>query len=765
MSDSDIDGVRFDGELESTRPFNSRARSTAVIHGYTVIRKLGSGSAGDVYEAWQAEPVRRIVALKLIRTGLDPEAVLSRFESEREALSRMNNPNIAQVFNAGLTHDGRPFLAMEFVSEAVSITDYCDKHEMTVRERLELYLQVCDGVQHAHVKGVIHRDIKGSNILVSDNGEKAVPKLIDFGVAKAIEDSQFEQPLKTAHGILVGTPAYMSPEQADPAVARDIDTRTDVYSLGVLLFRLLTGRFPFEEEENGTRRLDLYLQRIRHEDIPRPSAHLQSLGKEANELARRRGTNAVALRRELQRDLDWVVLKATERNRSRRYQTATALSADVRRLLRNVPITARPPSRPYRIKQFIRRHRAGTAFAVTLVVMLALFAASMTYQTGRLAAERDRTRQQAEVARQVSEYVTGLFDLADPNAANPDAVTVRQMVDRAAKDVLDQMQDQPEVQAGMLDAVGRIYESLGLYEDARPLLERSLELRLASGEPAGLELARAQNNLANLLWRTGEYERARDLYSQSLELKTELFGPDHPDVATALNNLAVALKATGDLAGARVHYERALQIWESQLGPEHPDVAMALNNIAVSLKAMGQLDEALVYLNRSLAIKEAALGLDHPAVARTLHNRGNLLRALERLDEAEESLRRSLAIKRVKLGADHPSVAWTLNGLAFVSLKRGAPDEAVALHEEANDILFRALGAEHPNVLYDEACYAALIGQGAEAVDLLEQAVEAGFSSTGMARDTDLVLVHDDPRFLRLMAELTGNRALAAGDS
>jgi len=755
VSDSDIDGVRFDGELESTRPFNSRVRPVSAINGYTVIRKLGAGSAGDVYEAWQAEPVRRIVALKLIRTGLDPEAVLSRFESEREALSRMNHPNIAQVFDAGLTHDGRPFLAMEFVSKAVSFTDYCDQHELTVRKRLELFLQVCDGVQHAHVKGVIHRDIKGSNILVSDNGEKAVPKLIDFGVAKAIEDSNFEQPLRTAHGILVGTPAYMSPEQADPALSRDIDTRTDVYSLGVLLFRLLTGRFPFEEEETGTRRLDLYLQRIRQEDIPRPSARLQSLGGEADELARRRGTSAVALRRELQRDLDWVVLKATERNRSRRYQTATALSADVCRLLRNVPITARPPSRPYRVKQFIRRHRAGTAFALTLVVLLALFAASMTYQTGRIAAERDHTRQQAEVARQVSEYVTGLFALADPNAANPDAITVRQMVDRAAEDILDQMQDQPEVQAGMLDAVGRIYESLGLYDDARPLLERSLELRLASGEPAGIELARALNNLANLLWRTGEYAHARDLYSQSLEIKTGLFGPDHPDVATALNNLAVALKATGDIPGARTYYERALRIWESHLGPDHPDVAMALNNIAVSLKAMGQLEEALVYLERSLAIKELSLGSDHPAVARTLHNRGNLLRALERLDGAEESLRRSLSIKREKLGADHPSVAWTLNGLAFVSLKRGARDEAAALHEEASDILLRSLGAEHPNVLYDEACYAALSGREVEAVDLLEAAVEAGFSSSSMARDTDLALVHNEPRFLRLVEELT----------
>src|SRR3984957_18072950 len=342
---------------------SSEATPGITIGAYHLLQPIGQGGMGEVWLAEQRQPVRRRVAVKLIKAGMDTREVVARFESERQALALMDHPAIAKVFDGGSTPHGRPYFVMEYVT-GMPITEYCDKHKLTLRQRLELFIHVCEGVQHAHQKAIVHRDLKPSNILVSEVDGKPAPRIIDFGVAKATSQRLTAETMFTRVGAIVGTPGYMSPEQAD-STGVDVDTRTDVYSLGVVLYELLVGALPLEFRKLP---FDEILRRLRDQEAPRPSTRLRALGEQTAITAQNRGSDAPTLARQLRGDLDAITLKTLEKDRSRRYATPTELAANIGRYLRNEPVLARPASTVYRARKYVRRHRLGVAFTAAAAV-------------------------------------------------------------------------------------------------------------------------------------------------------------------------------------------------------------------------------------------------------------------------------------------------------------------------------------------------------------------------------------------------------------
>ncbi|MCA8952737.1 MAG: protein kinase, partial [Planctomycetes bacterium] len=352
------------------------------IAGYRIVRTLAAGGMGVVYLARQEQPIRRNVAIKVIRDDVVAQQIRQRFELERQALALMEHDGIAKIYDASTTADGRPFLVMEFVA-GQPITEYCDAIRLDTRTRLELFEQVCLAVQHAHHRGIIHRDLKPSNVLVTGNRDRPVPKIIDFGLARPTHAQLIDVSIHTQHGALVGTPAYMSPEQAEGA-AEQVDTRTDIYSLGAILYELLTGRLARSEQDLHGTPAEVQRQ-ILESDVPRPSSRLSAHEKDSDEAARKRGASAVTLSRDLRGDLDWITLKAMERDRSRRYQTASELAADVRRFLADEPVSAGPPTLSYRLRKLYRRHRASalTALGVAAVLLVATVVSTLFYLDSR----------------------------------------------------------------------------------------------------------------------------------------------------------------------------------------------------------------------------------------------------------------------------------------------------------------------------------------------------------------------------------------------
>jgi serine/threonine protein kinase len=466
---SNRDSLTGDVDLTQASSFTPFQRN---IGSYHLLQKIGDGGMGEVWLAEQTRPVRRQVALKLVKAGMDTAQVLARFDAERQALALMDHAAIAKIFDGGSTPEGRPYFAMEYV-RGDAITQYCDRNRLSVRDRLELFIQLCDGVQHAHQKGIIHRDLKPSNVLVSLADGKPVPHIIDFGIAKAMAQPLTEQPLFTAIGGFVGTVEYMSPEQAELSV--DIDTRTDVYSLGVLLYELLTGTLPFERKQLRNAGVDEIRRTIREQDPPKPSTRVgtDATSTTTGEQRRLQPAKLVSL---LRGDLDWITMRALEKERGQRYQTANELALDVRRYLNYEPVMAGPPSTAYRVRKFARRHRLAVAAATSAVIVLAVFAVVTAIQAGRIARERDRANNEAATSRQISEFLTGLFTVSDPSEARGRAITAREILDKGARD-LEQLKDQPELQARLQATIGSVYTSLGVYPEATPLLEQSVATR------------------------------------------------------------------------------------------------------------------------------------------------------------------------------------------------------------------------------------------------------------------------------------------------
>ena len=423
---------------------------------YRILQKIGIGGMGEVYEAQQETPLRRRVALKIIKWGMDTEQVVLRFESERQALALMDHPNVARVIDAGATEQGRPFFVMELV-KGIPITDFCDASQLPLGDRLELFNEVCRGVQHAHQRGIIHRDIKPSNILVTDLDGVATPKIIDFGVAKATSQQLTEQTVFTELGQWIGTPEYMSPEQAGMS-GFDLDTRTDVYSLGVLLYELLVGVQPFAPEELRSSGFDEMRRKIREQDPPRPSSRVTTTGKTSPEIAERLQIDPPALARLLRGDLDWIVMKALEKDRNRRYGSPEELATDIERHLKDEPVLASPPSTSYRIGKFVRRNRLAVTAA--LLIAFAVVAGILGTTAGWL-----RARREAEAARRVSNVMVSMYGDLNPSTLRGGASTPTEILDRATESVEQELGDDPLVQARLMTTLGPVsYTHLRAHE-------------------------------------------------------------------------------------------------------------------------------------------------------------------------------------------------------------------------------------------------------------------------------------------------------------
>jgi serine/threonine protein kinase/Tfp pilus assembly protein PilF len=699
---------------------------------YRILRAVDAGGMGEVYEAEQVAPVQRRVALKLIKRGLDSEEAVARFRIELQSLARMSHPHIAQVYEAGATAEGRPFFAMEYV-EGEPITHYCDRQRLDVQGRLALFQQLCEGVQHAHQKGIIHRDLKPENILVTHHGERAFPKIIDFGIARATAEGE-ALPSPEARQRLtsgqqrIGTRPYMSPEQVIGAA--DIDTRSDVYSLGVVLYELLVGVLPGDAAAAV--------------EIEKPSSRLAHLGEGAGTVARNRRTEPAALARLLRGDLDWIVMKALERDRGRRYGSVSELAIDLERHRRHEPVLANPPSTAYRFAKFLRRHRAVVAASVLVSIALLLGAVGAgvglvrARRAEKLASqEAERGNREAAAARSVADFMVGLFQLSDPDQAKGSTVTAREILDSGARKVAADLKGQPVVEAALMDTIGSVYQSLGLFDSAESMLGQSLALRRNALGGAHPEVATSMSHLAELARARARYPQAKSLDLQALAIRERALGKDHPDVADSLNRLGLLYLSLGSYAAAEPCFQRALAIWskardgrvstalshlallyrdegrndmaiplfqralaiqERELGPEHSDLNGNRNNLADIYRNQGRYAEAEALLKHVLAVNERVMGPEHPYVSTSLNNLAMVYRAEGRYEEAEALYLRVLAIDRKVRGENHPDYATSLHNLAVVYREQGNYAKAEPLFLRALAIREKALGPDHPHV-------------------------------------------------------------------
>ncbi len=596
---------------------------------YKILQLLGEGGMGVVYLAEQSEPVRRRVALKVIKLGMDTKQVIARFEAERQALALMNHPNIAGVLDAGATEQGRPYFAMEYVN-GIPLTEYCDKRRVRMPERLTLFIRVCDAIQHAHQKGIIHRDLKPTNVLVSEQDGLATPKVIDFGVAKAVSQKLTERTLFTEHGQLLGTPEYMSPEQAEIAPL-DVDTRTDIYSLGVLLYELLVGALPFESKRLRGASWDEMRRIIQEEDPPKPSTRLSELGETVPDIAKRRRTSVDALRRRLRGDLDWIVMKALDKNPARRYQNALALGEDIDRYLANRPILAAPPSFAYQVRKLVARHKGPAAFAATLLVVLVGSAVTVTIQSARIARERTAAVAAREDAdRLISFMVEDLREKLQPLGR-------LDILDGVGDQVLEYFASLPEDElnddhrfrlATTLSQIGELRYDQGDLPAALEAFEQSLVLAegLAAKDPENTDwqvgLGASHFWIGSVHLRRGDLDAALGPFQVYLRISEALVGshPEDPDLrlelAYAHNNVAFVLQAKGDLEGALERFRMVLAVVEELAAgdPSDTDLKFELadvhNRVALVLDQQGKLGEARQHFETDVRMKQELVAQD-----------------------------------------------------------------------------------------------------------------------------------------------------------
>lgn len=753
---------------------------------------LGAGGMGAVFEGEQQTP-RRKVAVKLMHTNIFDPSARRRFDYEAEVLAHLHHPGIAQIYEAGI-HDENgsaiPYFAMEFVPDAQSVVEFATRRNLSLRDRLTMFADVCDAVHHGHQKGVIHRDLKPANILVTPSRE---PKVIDFGVARATDSDMAITTLRTRSGQLVGTLQYMSPEQCagDPD---DIDTRTDVYSLGVILFELLTGERPYEIA--GT-----------------------SIAQAAQIIREKEPTRISTLNRSLRGDVETITRKALEKEKQRRYTSAAELAADVRRYLVNEPISAHPPSAIYQLRKLVARHKAPVALFGVILALIVGGAAAVMYQSKQVSRERDNVARERDKVQRINDFLKSMLSAADPTQFGPD-VPIREVLDAAAQRVESELSDDPVIEATVRDTIGQTYLQLGMYEPAETHLVKALELRrehlgpihpstlnstanvaalrfdqgrLAEGAelsreaigiqeqllgPTHLDTLRSRIQLVATLWRMGkadeaealcaqalrqatdvlgaedpttliaentlailtaergDYDQSQQLLSHVVEVNRRFKGDDHPHTLTGLNNLSQLYLRMGRFAEAETLMRETLEGRRNTLGDEHPNTLTSMNNLGSFLREHGQFTEAEPLLAECLKLRRRVMGNDNPNTLTTMHNLAGLYNRLGRLDESEALYRETLALRTNVMGPEHPQTLRTKIGLAILLHERGESEQAVQLASEVVNALNRTRGADHPDTMWETAVYASLLmelDRANEAKPLLSETLE--HARTALPRD------------------------------
>ncbi len=688
------------------------ARVPDHIGSYRVLQKLGEGGMGVVYLAEQHVPLRRRVAVKVVKAGLDTREVLARFEAEREALALMDHPNVARVLDAGTATDGQPYFVMEYV-QGIRITEYCDNNRQDIAGRLQLFEQVCSAVQHAHQKGIIHRDIKPSNILVGMQDGQPVVKVIDFGVAKATRQRLTDLTLLTAHGQLIGTPGYMAPEQAGTD-ALDIDTRADVYALGALLYELLVGKPPFDHDELKRAGIEEILRIIREKDPPRPSTRWSTMGEMSTIAARNRRIEASSLLRQLRGDLDWIILKAMDKDRTRRYATVAELSMDVERFLKNEPISASPPTVLYRIRKFVRRNRGFvTAAAVVLVVLCGGIVSSSLFAIGQSRAKVAASNAARE-AKHAADMLADMVRSAGPRIAlGEDTTLLRGILDQTA-----QRLDDGEYDGGLLteatlrQVVGLAYLDLSEFKVAQPHLMRCYAIRqqlLDDGPFSRLAVADAAYALGRVQNKLGHHRKAEELNRQALAIRLDLLGADSAEVAHSKNQVGVNVLRQGRVDEAEVLFRESLAIRQALPGDHDIEIAQSIDNIAYTLGyRRNQLAESEALYRDALRIKALAtddVGRERMAVG--LDNLSQIILKQGRIDEAEQHGREALQRRLELFGEDHNAIGVSLINLGKIAQEDERFDDAADLYRRGLAVHRAHIGPTHSRIAH--AAY--LLGQ------------------------------------------------------
>lgn len=638
---------------------------------YRITGLIGQGGMAEVYKAVRDDDqYQKQVAIKVIRHDR-VSFLIGRFWHERQILANLEHSNIARFLEGGSTDEGIPYLVMEYI-EGDPITIYSDKYNLTTRQRLELFKSVCNAVQYAHRNLVIHRDLKPSNILVTADG---VPKLLDFGIAKLLNpDLAVEYPTATVTSYRMMTPEYASPEQVR---GEQVTTATDVYSLGAVLYELLTNERPYHFDTRSF----FEMERVICEKEPElPSA-----------VVTRTHPTKKKFNREFGRELDSIVLKAMEKDSQSRYSTVAQFADDISRYLDGLPILARTSTFSYRAFKFARRHRTAVALAAFFVLVLAGFATVMTVQASRIAKERDR-------ANQVTEFLVNLFEVSNPSESKGNSVTARELLNESTRKIERDLRDQPEVQAALMDTMGRVYRNLGLYKTSIPLLEKALKIRKQQFGDESAEAASTMNILGEALYNAGNYDSAEQLLRKALSVRRKLFGNEHTDVAESLTSLGFGLFQSGNYDESEKVLREALAIRQKIFAGESVEIANSLNELGLVLKVKDKTDEAESLYRRALVMRRKLYGNNHPEVSTTLNNLGRLLLDKGNYDEAEHLLREAVELDRKILGKDHPDLAITMSSLGWTLREEKKYEEAEKTFRDALAIRKGALGEVHPAV-------------------------------------------------------------------
>jgi serine/threonine protein kinase/tetratricopeptide (TPR) repeat protein len=780
----------------------------ARIGRYKLLQLIGEGGFGSVFMAEQTEPVIRRVALKIIKAGMDTKQVMARFEAERQALAMMDHPNIARVLDAGATESGRPYFVMELV-RGEPVTTYCDRERLTVTRRLELFREICHAVQHAHQKGIIHRDLKPTNVLVTVSDGQPLPKVIDFGIAKATAGRLTDKTLFTELHQLIGTPQYMSPEQAEVSGV-DIDTRSDIYALGVLLYELLAGGTPLEGRRLRSTPFAEIQRIIREEEPPRPSLRLASLvgssaqaplptpvgaaaevpDSSAIEIAERRQTDPALLTRALRGDLDWIVMKCLEKDRGRRYSTASALADDIGRVLDHQPVLATPPTAGYKLRKFVRRNR-GAVIAGGVIGATLLIAAGVSLAFGLSEARQRRAAESAEreaktradelerVAKFQEAQLSGIDaqtmgvrlrqDLLEKARAaathsnlSPEGVNARvkelekliagsdftgmalktlddSFFEPALRAIEDQFAGQPLVQARLLQTLASTLGRLGLSDAASKPQDAALAIRRRELGDEHADTLSSMDKMGVLLQAQGKFSEAEAYLREALEKRRRVLGEVHADTLESLNNIGGLLWDQRKLDQAEPYFREAMEKCRRVLGDDHLETLTSVNNMGSLLQDQGKLDQAEPYLREAMEKHRRVLGDDHPDTLTSINNMGVLLWKQGKLDQAEPYLREAMEKCRRVLGDDHCDTLRSINNMGVLLWNQGKLDQAAVYLREAMERYRLVLGDDHPKTLRSISDMGTLLqtqGRSVEAIELLalaEPLARLAFTGTDAA--------------------------------